>query len=226
MNDHIALLQRDHPDKDHDRYVVQDNIESGLDRVAANVPEHYSDATADVPEIIAWVQELVALAAQSSRPVVRTGPSLLILGTTGTGKTYQAYGAMRALSTSGVACRWAFATAAEIYARLRPRHGVDSEAEFRHFARSPLLVIDDLGAAKASDWTEEVNYRLVNYRYEHVLPTLITSNVPTRELRSVIGERVASRLVEMCQRVVLQGTDRRRVPMTATETTTPRKEAR
>ena len=44
--------------------------------------------------------------------------------------------------------------------------------------------VDDLGAAKPSEWTEEINYRLVNHRYEHMLPTIFTSNVPARELGS------------------------------------------
>jgi DNA replication protein DnaC len=87
---------------------------------------------------------------------------------------------------------------------------VDLEAVFERHARADLLVLDDLGASKSTEWTEEINYRLVNHRYENELPTLFTSNVPPKELIGVLGMRVASRLVEMTTRVPLDGEDRRR----------------
>jgi DNA replication protein DnaC len=92
---------------------------------------------------------------------------------------------------------------------MRPRHGIDAEAEFRAVADATLLVLDDLGAAKGSEWVEEINYRLVNHRYEHQLATLFTSNILPRDLAGALGERVSSRLKEMTDRVTLKGTDRR-----------------
>ncbi|MFD1274905.1 hypothetical protein ACFQ51_35035 [Streptomyces kaempferi] len=94
--------------------------------------------------------------------------------------------------------------------RTPPTRGVDSESEFRRYAHAPLLLVDDLGAAKSSEWTEEINFRLVNHRYENQLPTIFTSNVLPKELADRVGDRVSSRLIEMCDRVVIQGTDRRR----------------
>ncbi len=43
-----------------------------------------------------------------------------------------------------------------------------------------------------------------------MLPTLITTNLPTEQLRVALGDRVASRLAEMTERVILKGPDRRR----------------
>lgn len=193
-----------------DPHVIAENKQAGAERIDKFVPSRYLNASLMNTEVRNWVSTVVQLACNHHRPVVRKGPSLLVLGGTGTGKTHHAYGAVIALSNSGAACRWTFATAADIYARLRPRPRVDSEEEFLRFADSPVLVIDDLGAAKGTEWTEEVNYRLINHRYEHELPTLITSNVSTVELRNVLGERVLSRLAEMSDRVVLTGDDMRR----------------
>lgn len=212
MTDPVVLLERDYPDEQFDPHWLDENRESGERRMKA-VPTHYATAEADHPEVVAWVRDVVAAAVSTSNRIVvsvTTGPSLLLLGPTGTGKTFQAYGALRALSLSGVACSWSATTAADMYARLRPRHRVDSEEEFERYLRARVLMIDDLGAAKASEFTEEVNYRLINYRYENELPTLITSNVLPRELARAVGERVASRLTEMAHRVVLKGEDRRR----------------
>lgn len=166
---------------------------------------------ADRPKVTAWADQIAHAGRPGpGGPGIAKGPSLLIAGPTGTGKTYQAYGAIRALLARGVRLRWEATTTADLHARLRPRVGRDAERDLRSLARCPLLLLDDLGAAKASEWTEELTYRLINHRYEHMLPTLITTNLPTDQLRSALGDRVASRLAEMTDRVVLDGTDRRR----------------
>lgn len=194
-----------------DPWWIQETLEREQRKLAANLPPHYSDAIVTDPGVREWVKTLLGIAkAERGRPWVRTGPSLLLVGGTGTGKTFEAYGAVRALATSGAATSWTVTTAADMYAKLRPRPNVDMETQFERFAQVPLLILDDLGAAKGSEWNEEINYRLINYRYEQHLPTLITSNIPPKQLASALGERVASRLAEMTTLVVLKGADRRR----------------
>lgn len=187
-------------------------IETGQAAIAERIPFHYRMCTTAVPAVQAWVKELIADASDTTRPAaaIRHGRSLLLVGGVGVGKTHEAYGAVRAIAVSGVWCRWEFTSAADAYAALRPRPGVDGERVFERFANAGLLVLDDLGVGKQSDWTEEMNYRLINHRYEHELPTLITSNVPPKQLAETLGARVASRLAEMCEQVAIKGVDRRR----------------
>ncbi|MGW2087564.1 ATP-binding protein [Streptomyces sp. NPDC001880] len=183
-----------------------------LQAAQARIPARYQAALADHPAITDWVHEI----AQAGRPGpggapgLAQGRSLLIVGTTGTGKTHQAYGAVRSLITIGVRLRWKATTAADLYADLRPRPGHDGERELVDMARCPLLIIDDLGAAKSSEWTEEITMRLINRRYNEMLPTLVTTNLGMADLRQHIGDRVASRLTEMTDKVILDGPDRRR----------------
>lgn len=177
------------------------------------IPVHYQDAIADDPQVLAWIDQLVdatGINQVTGISYIRTGPSLLLLGPTGTGKTHQAFGALRHLSILGVSGSTRAASTADVYAKMRPRPGVDSEEVFSSYADAKLLFLDDLGAAKTSEWVEEVNYRLINHRYENHLATVFTSNVPPKELGERLGERVASRLIEMTQTVVLKGSDRRR----------------
>ncbi len=189
---------------------------TALDLADARIPPRYRDALATHPQVTAWVDEIV----RAGRPGpggsrgIACGPSLLIVGTTGTGKTHQAYGAVRSLLSAGVRLRWEATTTPDLHARLRPRSGHDPERELHVLSRSPLLIVDDLGAAKQSEWTEELTYRLIDRRYTEMLPTLITTNLPIGALRDAIGDRVASRLAEMTRRVVLTGPDRRRQPAT------------
>ncbi len=196
----------------HDLPPVEDNAPAWLRATQARIPARFRRAEASHPQVRAWVQLAVA-AARSARGggvSIVEAPSLLIIGGTGTGKTHAAFGAIRALAAAGVRVEWQATTAADLYAALRPSPGRDTERELATFVRCPLLLLDDLGAAKPSEWTEEITYRLINHRYAQVLPTLITSNVPIRQLRHLLGDRVASRLAEMAERVVLDGVDRRR----------------
>jgi DNA replication protein DnaC len=212
MTEPLVLLERDYPNLDFDPHWIRENRESA-ERRLKEFPVHYAFARVSSEEIVAWVQRVIRDAVQASNLItvaVTHGPSLLLLGPTGTGKTHQAYGAIRAFAESGASCNWVITTAADMYARLRPRHRVDSEEEFERYQKARVLIVDDLGAAKGSEFTEEINYRLINHRYQNEMPTLITSNIPPKELAAELGERVASRLTEMAHRVVLKGGDRRR----------------
>ncbi|WP_370410883.1 ATP-binding protein [Streptomyces fradiae] len=186
---------------------------SALEALSAGMPPRYRAAVADHPQVLAWVRTVAEAAVapnQGARRQVTTGPSLLMAGVVGAGKTHQAYGAVRQLVQSGVGVRWRATTAADLYADLRPRPGADSERALAAVSRCPLLIIDDLGAAKASEWVEEVTYRLINRRYNYELPTLITTNLAIRDLRAHLGDRVASRLAQMTTRVEFEQVDRRR----------------
>ncbi|MCA1185782.1 ATP-binding protein [Saccharopolyspora sp. 6T] len=181
----------------------------------AGIPEMFADAAADHPKVVEWVRQIVREAVdrqdRSGGLVAATrGPWLLLLGPVSRGKTHQAYGALRALGASGVACSWMHVSAADFYAQLRPRHGVDSEEVFASFANATVLVFDDIGTGKTSEWVEEQNYRLINHRYERRMPTILTSNLSTTELRANLGDRVTDRIAQMSSRVVLEGPNRRK----------------
>jgi DNA replication protein DnaC len=166
-------------------------------------PLRFREAVVDHPDAVHWVSRYLRSPT--------TAQSLLIVGPTGTGKTWQAYGALRAVVCTAASPTWAATTFADFTAALRPS-GRDPAAAMRTYRDANLLLLDDLGAAKSSEWVEETTYRLLNHRYEAMLPSIFTTNLPLAELREGLGDRLASRLVEICQRVVLTGADRRRQP--------------
>jgi DNA replication protein DnaC len=77
-----------------------------------------------------------------------------------------------------------------------------------------LLHIDDVGAENRTDWALEQLYTIVNTRYEERRSIVLTTNLTHDELAEQVGERIVSRLVEMCGDTVvpLYGHDRRRQP--------------
>ncbi len=72
-----------------------------------------------------------------------------------------------------------------------------------------ILILDDIGAERATEFVAETLYRIINFRYNEMLPTIFTSNYTMQELADRIGERSASRIVEMTQIIELTGDDRR-----------------
>jgi len=78
-------------------------------------------------------------------------------------------------------------------------------------ARSDALVIlDDIGAEKPSDWVEEQLYGLIDVRYRMLSSTIFTTNCTLKQLEAQIGSRSVSRIMEMCEGVKVGGEDWRK----------------
>ena len=105
-------------------------------------------------------------------------------------------------------------TVPEVLAELRGTFGRrDAETELDVLARysgAPLLVLDDLGAEKTTDWTAQSLYLLLSRRIDAMLPTIATSNLKLEELHQA-DPRVASRLGGLPY-LALEGPDRRVTP--------------
>jgi DNA replication protein DnaC len=74
----------------------------------------------------------------------------------------------------------------------------------------PLLVLDDLGSERVTDWVREQIFLIINSRYEEMLPTVVTTNDTLEELEKHVGQRIISRLMETCQGLILDGEDFRK----------------
>lgn len=66
------------------------------------------------------------------------------------------------------------------------------------------LIIDDLGTGRHNDYIDETLYSLINYRYEYLKQTIITSNYSLADLSESYSPRIASRIVGMCQLLKLK----------------------
>jgi DNA replication protein DnaC len=75
---------------------------------------------------------------------------------------------------------------------------------------TPVLILDDLGAEKHSEDVLDKLYYIINSRYNDMKPLVITSNLLPSDLALKIGERMVSRLCEMCEWFKIEGEDYRR----------------
>jgi DNA replication protein DnaC len=72
-----------------------------------------------------------------------------------------------------------------------------------------VLILDDLGVQKPSDWVLQILYIIMDRRYREELRTIITSNMSIEEVQENFDDRIASRIAGMCRVCIVQGKDKR-----------------
>lgn len=103
--------------------------------------------------------------------------NLFLSGSVGTGKTLLASATLNQLAKNGIPCL--FTSANRIFCELKSTFKSNDRTEkdvLEKYKTAKILVIDDLGKEKASKWTNDVLFRLIDYRYAHGLGTVITTN--------------------------------------------------
>lgn len=163
---------------------------------------------------------------------------LLLWGTVGTGKTHLAIAITRYVTMElGVRCN--FVDFRQLLKRIQATFGTSTattEEVMKPVLEAELLVLDEIGAARLTDWTFEVVEEVLNRRYNDARATVITTNLPNlpcaaelpaddsrggygriassvlqpETLGDRIGTRMFSRVQQMCTPIELQGTDYRR----------------
>lgn len=128
---------------------------------------------------------------------LKAGRCMLMLGKVGTGKTHLAVAIVQWLiRESGFAA--VYRTVGGVMDEIRAAYdGQGSEAEImKTLVGADLLVLDEVGATKATEFELATLFRIINGRYEQNLPTLIVSNLGPQELPAALGERCVDRLRE------------------------------
>jgi DNA replication protein DnaC len=136
---------------------------------------------------------------------------LYLHGTTGVGKTHLAVGIYREqLREHGH--RVEFWRVPELLLHLRSEmSGSRSEEDaIEPLIKARLLILDDLGAEKITDWVRQAFYVVVSRRELDEMPTVFTSNLSLGEIEARIGdERITSRIGGAARIVRVDGSDER-----------------
>ena len=142
----------------------------------------------------------------------KNGQGLVIEGPTGSGKTHLAAAITHELLDKGVEV--IFQSVPDLLLRIRGSYNRNAEFTeeqiIRRLVDIELLVLDDLGAEKMTDWTETTIYNLIDQRYRHERPVIITTNLNLSEIGDRIGPRTMDRLVESYLNVRLKANSYRR----------------
>jgi DNA replication protein DnaC len=156
--------------------------------------------------------------------LVREYPSvnrgLLFMGTCGVGKTHLSVAILRELiEKKGVSCLF-YEFGSLLKEIQNSYNAVSQTSELTVLApviETEVLVLDEMGATKPTDWVRDTMMQVINARYNEKKLTIFTTNytdtrrTPAEEtLEDRIGARLRSRLYEMCKTVIIEGEDFRR----------------
>jgi DNA replication protein DnaC len=118
----------------------------------------------------------------------------VLVGPSGSGKTYLAAAIANERIKQGQPVF--FQTAPDLLDHLRSAFAPESEMPydelFEKVCNIPLLILDDLGVQAGTSWAKEKLDQLLNYRYIHQLPTVITTGTFVEELDERIRTRLSS----------------------------------
>ena len=189
---------------------------------AANLPRLYNGCTFSNYNPVAGNASQLRGFNQAYR-LVESYPSdgrgLLLLGSCGVGKTHLAVAVLRGLIEKGVGCLFydfgALLKAIQSSYNTNP-HSSESNVLAPVF-ESEVLVLDELGAARPTEWVLDTMLHIIRTRYNDRRLTIFTSNYldectgrDGETLEDRIGVRLRSRLYQMCQTVVIDGDDYRK----------------
>jgi len=200
---------------------------------AARIPQRYAHCILESFETQVPVRnrslEMALVMARKfvqGYPHETDGKGLLLTGSIGVGKTHLAVGILQALVTERGA-NGLFYDYRDLLKQVQNSYARNVETSEREVLapvfEAEVLVLDELGAAKPTDWVWDTVAHILNTRYNDRKTTIITTNYPNlppggeqtgargamreESLGERITERMRSRLQEMCVVVEMQGTD-------------------
>lgn len=157
-------------------------------------------------------------------PLVERG--LLLVGPCGVGKTHLSVALLKAL-VEEKQVKGRFVDEAELLSRLQHSYNPDTQETEERILESlkaaDLLVWDDLGTGRPTEWAKSKISEVINHRYTHCKWTVMSSNYPmppgfkckwkksekSETLEERVGTRLFSRIMEMCEVVEVTGIDAR-----------------
>ena len=214
--------------------ICQHGVRRSFRVKSARIPRRYEHCILESFELLPKADLSLAMARTTARrfvdayPLETEGKGLLITGSIGVGKTHLAVGMLLALmEQKGV--QGLFYDYRELLKEIQHSYNPQvnsTELEvLRPVFKAEVLVLDELGAQKPTDWVWDTVALILNTRYNDKRTTIITTNYAdlppagaltgssaqraAREetLGDRIGERMRSRLAEMCVRVEMTGAD-------------------
>lgn len=151
--------------------------------------------------------------AENFKKFKRDGKGLLLYGTVGTGKTFYAACIANALIDRGYPVLMTnFSTLTN-----KIQGTMDGKQKIiDNLNNYTLLIIDDLGVERKSEFMQEMVYNIIDSRYRSGLPFIITTNLSANEIKNapdISFQRIYDRILERCHPIEVSGVSRRKMAL-------------
>jgi DNA replication protein DnaC len=98
----------------------------------------------------------------------------------------------------------------EIKSTFNPEAAVSTQDVLNKYCNMKLLILDEFGTLKPTDWVLQTLYLIINHRYDYLKTTILTSNHSLPDIAKILGDdRITSRIDRMCK--VIHKSDWRKV---------------
>lgn len=147
--------------------------------------------------------------AEKFERIKKSGKGLLFFGAVGNGKTFYAGCIANYLLDRGY--KVLLTNIYRIEGHMR--HEADRDDYIDSLERYELLIIDDFGTERDTEYMNEIVFQIIDARYRSGLPMILTSNITAEELGkpdSIKNQRIFSRILDRCVPIEFTGKDRRR----------------
>lgn len=142
------------------------------------------------------------------------GAGLYLCGGVGVGKTFYACCIANGAAEQGYTVR-----AMSVNRMINDLFSAsDKSGLIRSLVSADLLIIDDLGAQRKTEYASEQVFTVIDERYKTQKPLIVTSNLPyhsLKETKDVTEQRIADRIVDMCVPIKVSGGSKRKKPKTS-----------
>lgn len=196
QNDKEAEVERIEKEKKK-----QERIEKLFDR--ASIPKRYKDYSFETYKVYDDSTEKIKSKcqdyAENFPENYKLGKSIIMCGTTGTGKTHISCAIANHIIKEHARTA-VFTTVAEAIRRVKETYSrtneITEQEAINNFCEPDLVIFDEVGVQFGSDTEKNIFFEIINKRYEEMKPSILLSNFNIEGLKQFVGDRVIDRLRE------------------------------
>ena len=191
-------------------------MEQAVEQMKALWAKSGAEITPDHIKAIEWMLRVSDMLADTKRSKFQRVPNLYIYGPTGTGKStllWMLWNSLRKNLEIPVIANdsTGYWNMREVIQETKDSWNTDGKFLRKTMNRQAILLLDDVGAERYTDFNVDMIDEIFNYREISGWPTVVTSNLVPGNLRVRYGsERFSSRFFGNCEEIHMDGSDRRR----------------
>ncbi len=198
--------------EDEEKKQIDDEASKRSKKKSSNIPQKFKDCTFDDVEVLPDNVAQFKMCKRYSHKfdsIRKNNQGLLLYGGVGNGKTLLSCCIANDLLEKGKSVYFiSLVDAVEKFNNF----DVNKEEIINRVKQTSLLIVDDLGAERSTDFAKEIVYNIINTRYEVAKPMIVTANLTIQQMQETTDlrcKRIYDRVFENCYPIRFDGSSYR-----------------